>query len=634
MRFVALTLIAAMLWSAVVAAMPTQSLAMSTAAEIALGKQENAEVDAQSVISTDPFLTHWVQSTGANLAKYRARTDIDYHFEIIDSNDINSFAMAGGFIHVNMGLLNFVSSDDELAAVLGHEMGHVERRHVVTLNQKGNLLSILVGVLSILSPIGYFLSGYGGDLAYYKFSRLDELQADQYGLLLMSRAGYDPQSTADVLSKLGGLEGSANTDKYFEDHPGAQDRVAHVLGYPELSQTNAPQLTAQALHDSDEGRFSYALTKFDRALALAPSDPLANSAKSGVLVALKSDGAGAAPSQQVLSPLVGQPGDPSIAAAASDVAAAATLNNANLALANDRSATASREIEDFVRQLNALGGSVPNLGNSKAKGNNLSKAIDGLNRLDRDVDGTIDQTSDVISTAPGLLNDVNGTLRDMAGPLRAGPLSAKYRTLLPLYPSAAAALGAASDQLVGAIDSARGAVSTASDSVQSLADYLTALNKVVTTNGDIAAKDMPGVQSALDKALAAWENSKNLADQASNAMYAAQSRQLSARLDLLDLYSSPQRYESYRKALEFRFADVAIPDYATAQALNATPGELGMAAWLSYETKTPVATLIKQAQDAGVSCADLTLQRNLFGESLEIAEGLLLQDYIDTPQKT
>ncbi|HEY7981940.1 MAG TPA: M48 family metalloprotease [Candidatus Eremiobacteraceae bacterium] len=634
MRIIAATLVATMLWSAVCAIVPAPSLAMSTAAEIALGKQQNAEVDAQSVIVTDPFLTHWVQTTGANLAKYRARTDIDYNFEIIDSNEINSFAMAGGFIHVDMGLLNFVSSDDELASVLGHEMGHVERRHVVTLNQKGNLLNILVGVLSILSPIGYFLGGYGGDLAFYKFSRQDELQADQYGLLLMSRAGYDPQSTADVLSKLGGLEGSANTDKYFADHPGAKDRVSHVLGYPELSQTNAPQLTAQALHDTDEGRYSYALTKFDRVLALAPNDPLAESGKSGVLFALRSTGAGAAPDQRVLSPLVGQPGDPSIAAAASDVAAAMTVNGANLTLAKDRTASAAREIEDFVRQLNALSGSVPNLGEPKVKGNNLSKAIDGLNRLNRDVNGTIDQTSDVIGTAPGLLDDVNGTLGDMAGPLRAGTLSAQSRTLLPLYPSAAGALGTASDELVSAVDSARGAVSTAGDSVQSLADYLAALNKIVTTNGDIAAKDMPNVQAALDKALAAWDFSKNMADQASNAMYAAQSRQLSARLDLLDLYSSPQRYDAYRKALAFRFAGVALPDYAGAQALNATPGELGMASWLSYETKIPVATLVKQSQDGGVSCADLALQRNLFGESLEIAEGLLLQNYVDAPQKT
>ncbi len=634
MRFVASTLIAAMLWSAVAASLPAPAFAMSTAAEIALGKQQNAEIDAQSVIVTDPFLTSWVQNTGANLAKYRARTDIDYHFEIIDSNEINSFAIAGGFIHVDMGLLNFVSSDDELASVMGHEMGHVERRHVVTLNQKGNLLSILVGVLSILSPIGYFLGGYGGDLAFYKFSRLDELQADQYGLLLMSRAGYDPQSTADVLSKLGALEGSANTDKYFEDHPGAQDRVAHVLGYPELSQTNSAQLTAQALHDADEGRYSYSLTKFNRVLTLAPADTLAAGAKSSTQIALKRDGVGAAPDPRTLSPLIGQPGDPAITAAASNLAAAMTINATNIALAKDRTDSAGHEIEDFVRQLNALSGSVPNLGEPKVKGNNLSKAIDGLDRLNRDVDGTIDQTSDVIGTAPGLLDDVNGTLGDLAGPLREDQLAVKYRTLLPLYPSATAALSSASDQLVGAIDNARGAVSTAGDSVQTLADYLAVLNKLVTTTGDIAPKDMPGVQAALDKALAAWENAKAMADQASNQMYAAQSRQLSARLDLLDLYSSPKRYDAYRKALAFRFTGVELPSYAGAQALQVTPGELGMAAWLSFETKTPVPALIKQAQSAGVSCADLALQRNLFGESMEIGEGLLLQDYIDQPQKT
>ncbi|HEY5095408.1 MAG TPA: M48 family metalloprotease [Candidatus Eremiobacteraceae bacterium] len=634
MRFVASTLIATLLWSAVAGAIHAPARAMSTAAEIALGKQQDAEIDSQSVISTDPFLTHWVQSTGANLAKYRARTDIDYQFEIIDSNEINSFAIAGGFIHVDMGLLNFVSSDDELAAVLGHEMGHVERRHVVTLNQKGNLLSILVGVLSVLSPIGYFLGGYGGDLAFYKFSRQDELQADQYGLLLMSRAGYDPQSTADVLSKLGGLEGDADTDKYFEDHPGAKDRVSHVLGYPELSKTNEPQLTAQALHDSDEGRFSYSLTKFDRALALSPSDSAAAGGKASVLTALKRDGTGAAPDPRVLSQLVGLPGDPEIAAAAANLGAAITVNAANMALAKDRTSSAGHEIEDFVRQLNALSGSVPNLGDPKVKGNNLSKAIDGLNRLNRDVNGTIDQTSDVISTAPGLLHDVSDTLGDLAGPLRDGQLTEKTRTLLPQYPSATAALASASDQLVGAVDDARGAVSTAGDAVQPLADYLAVLNKFVTTGGDIASKDMPAVQASLDKALAAWENSKAMADDASNVMYAAQARQLSARLDLLDLYSSPQRYDAYAKALTFRFGDVALPSYADAQAQKVSPGELGMASWLSYETKTPVAALLKQAQAGGVSCADLAVQRHLFVESLEIAEGLLLQNYIDEPQKT
>ena len=188
--------------------------------------------------------------------------------------------------------------------------------------------------------------------------------------------------------------------------------------------------------------------------------------------------------------------------------------------------------------------------------------------------------------------------------------------------------------MVSAVDAARGAVSVAGDAVQPLADYLAVLNKLVTTTGDISAKDMPAVQASLDKALAAWENAKAMADDASNVMYGAQARQLSTRLDLLDLYSSPQRFDAYRKAIAFRFGDVAMPGYADAQALNVTPGELGMAAWLSYETKTPVTTLIKQAQSAGVSCADLAIQRHLFVESLEIAEGLLLENYIDEPQKT
>ena len=626
MRVVAAFLVFTFLWTATGAFTP--ALAMSTAAEIALGKEQNAEVDAQSVIVTDPFLTQWVQNTGANLAKYRARTDIAYQFEIIDSNEINSFALPGGYIHVDMGLLNFVSADDELASVLGHEMGHIERRHVITLNQKGTLLSILVGVLSILSPIGYALGGYGGDLAFAKFSREDELQADQYGLLLMSRAGYDPQSTADMLAKLGSTEGDANTDKYFEDHPGAKDRVAHVLGYPELSQTNEPQILAQALHDSEEGRYSYALVKLDRALSLKPSDPLAADGKSYAQTALDAQIALAD------AALPGGAGDPAIAAAATQLSIARSINGDDRALIAERSDSGGHEIETFVNQLNYLTGAVPNLGRPKVKGNNLDKAIDGLNQLNRDVNGTIDQTSDVMSTAPGLVDDVRGTLGELAAPLRAATLDNKYRALLPLYPSATATLSTASDELADAVNRSRAAVSTAADSVKTLADFLAALNKLDTTSGDISAKDMPALQASLDKALAAWEGAKAMADDASNQMYGAQSRQLAVRIDLLDLYSSPARYGAYRKALAFRFPGVAIPDYATAQSMHVAAGELGLASWLAFENKSTPQSVIAQSQAAGVSCADLAVQQRLFGESMEIAEGLLLQDYIDAPQRT
>ena len=275
------------------------------------------------MIVTDPFLTMGPEHRRESREISRANGH-DYHSEIIDSNEINSFAIAGGFIHVDMGLLNFVSSDDELASVMGHEMGHVERRHVVTLNQKGNLLSILVGVLSILSPIGYFLGGYGGDLAYYKFSRLDELQADQYGLLLMSRAGYDPQSTADVLSKLGSLEGSANTDKYFEDHP---PRIASRTSSPSRTQSDQYGPThAQAPHDSDEGA-PYSLVN-NRVLVSALADTLAAGANRR-RVALKREGRARAGSAHLVA-AHRKPGDPATSSAASNLAAAMTINATNM----------------------------------------------------------------------------------------------------------------------------------------------------------------------------------------------------------------------------------------------------------------------------------------------------------------
>ncbi|HLJ82538.1 MAG TPA: hypothetical protein VKT51_00005, partial [Candidatus Eremiobacteraceae bacterium] len=197
---------------------------------------------------------------------------------------------------------------------------------------------------------------------------------------------------------------------------------------------------------------------------------------------------------------------------------------------------------------------------------------------------------------------------------------------------ATATLSSASDDLADAVNRSRAAVSTAGDSVKPLADFLAALNRLDTTSGDISAKDMPAVQAALDKALAAWDAAKSMADDASNRMYAAQSRQLAVRLDLLDLYSTQARYDAYRKALEFRFPGIAQPDYATAQAMHVTAGELGLASWYAFETSSTPQRVIAQAQAQGVSVADLAVRQHLFGESMEVAEGLLLQDYLDAPQ--
>jgi hypothetical protein len=114
-------------------------------------------------------------------------------------------------------------------------------------------------------------------------------------------------------------------------------------------------------------------------------------------------------------------------------------------------------------------------------------------------------------------------------------------------------------------------------------------------------------------------------------VYGAQTRTLSANITLLDLYSSAERYQAYRRAMQFRFPGVQLPDYQTVLRSGVTPGELGCDAWLGFETKEPVTKLMRIEHDSGQSCADLALQRNLLNESMEIAEGLLYEDYVDVP---
>ncbi|MBV8222754.1 MAG: M48 family metalloprotease, partial [Candidatus Eremiobacteraeota bacterium] len=256
---------------------PLPAAAVSTQTEIHQGQEEVRHIDAENAIVNDPVLNNWVQTIADNLKRERARPDIDYTFKIIDTDDINAFSLPGGFIYVNFGLLNFVNSDDELAGVMGHEMGHVERRHVVTLPAKEQALSILIGILSVFSVFAYRFGGLIGEAAIQKMSRSDELQADQYGLMLMTRAGYDPNAMVSFMERLGKEEGGSGDvlAKYFEDHPESQARIAHLQGYPQLAKADAQQTLAEAIHDEDEGRYAYSLGKFNDVLKAQPSNDLA-----------------------------------------------------------------------------------------------------------------------------------------------------------------------------------------------------------------------------------------------------------------------------------------------------------------------------------------------------------------------
>ncbi len=247
---------------------PAPAFATSTATEIQMGQAEDQEIVEGSVIETDPLLNAYVQGIAENLWNQVARKDVPYSIKIIKANDVNSFATLGGFVYIYEGLIDFTQSDDELASVIGHETGHIERRHLLTANAKAQALNILFGIASLFSPLIYNFGGLAEAGIMAKISRSDELQADRYGLQLMSRAGYDPHAMTTMMEHLVVLE-SGKSDlvtKYLEDHPEPDARVAHLVGYPELDPklvTPAQELV-QASSDEERARYDYASTRLEK----------------------------------------------------------------------------------------------------------------------------------------------------------------------------------------------------------------------------------------------------------------------------------------------------------------------------------------------------------------------------------
>ena len=171
--------------------------------EIQMGREYNAQILRQNPVYQDQELQDYVQAIGESLAAKSHRPNLIYRFTILDSPDINAFALPGGYIYINRGLMSYLSSEEELAAVLGHEIGHVTARHSVRQYSQSQLLGILSTAIEINAgstagnvanvASGALLSGYGRDM---------ELEADDLGAQYIYQDGYSPQGMFEVLSVL------------------------------------------------------------------------------------------------------------------------------------------------------------------------------------------------------------------------------------------------------------------------------------------------------------------------------------------------------------------------------------------------------------------------------------------------
>ncbi|MES3006722.1 MAG: M48 family metalloprotease [Pseudomonadota bacterium] len=185
---------------------------MSEKRELEIGKEEHDKVMQSSAVMTDEELTAYVNEVGQRLAAVSHRSDLTYTFTVIDSPEINAFALPGGYVYVNRGLLTYLNSEAELAAVLGHEIGHITARHAVQQQSSGKLASIAAGVGGIVAAVATG-SGYIGSqimdvgslwaqAGLSGFGREHELEADSLGAEYLLAAGYDPQAVIRVVTVL------------------------------------------------------------------------------------------------------------------------------------------------------------------------------------------------------------------------------------------------------------------------------------------------------------------------------------------------------------------------------------------------------------------------------------------------
>ncbi|MFM1897607.1 MAG: hypothetical protein RLZZ385_2681 [Pseudomonadota bacterium] len=185
---------------------------MSENREKEIGAEEHQKVLDSMPLYNDPELLEYVRKVGNQVAKVSHRPDLEYQFNIIDSPEINAFALPGGYVYVNRGLLTFVNSEAELAAVLAHEVGHITARHAVQQHAR-------TGLANVASTVGGFVtavatgSGYIGSqisqvtsiwaqTGLSGFGREHELEADSLGAEYLYNAGYDPRAMIDVVTIL------------------------------------------------------------------------------------------------------------------------------------------------------------------------------------------------------------------------------------------------------------------------------------------------------------------------------------------------------------------------------------------------------------------------------------------------
>ena len=200
--------------------------------EVQMGAGYAAEINSKLPLVRDPEINAYVNRLGDSLARVADARGLEWHFYVVDAKDVNAFAVPGGYIYVNRGLIERFTKMDQLASVLGHEIGHVTQRHSIKQQQKATGASLGITLGCVLTgacnnaAVGSLVNvGAGAMMA--GFSRGDEAEADRVGLDYVVRAGIDPRGMPETFEILMAERRAKpeGVESFFATHPLEEDRI-------------------------------------------------------------------------------------------------------------------------------------------------------------------------------------------------------------------------------------------------------------------------------------------------------------------------------------------------------------------------------------------------------------------------
>ncbi len=206
---------------------------VSQSDERAIGSANAAQVDSQLPSVHDTAVARFVTELGRSMASRTSRADLDWRFAVVNSSEVNAFALPGGFIYVNRGAIEQADRLDEIAGIMGHEIGHVVKRHSVQQIQGKERQAVELVLLCTLTRICHTIGGrlavqVGADALSAKYSQHDEAEADSEGVVNTLRVGIDPEGLPSFFEKLFEEQKRQPSlvQAFFSTHPSDESRVA------------------------------------------------------------------------------------------------------------------------------------------------------------------------------------------------------------------------------------------------------------------------------------------------------------------------------------------------------------------------------------------------------------------------